>query len=218
MTDHPPEPDETFTADTVTADPAETVTAVPAAPAKRRKGPATALLEWIIVVAVALASALVVQKFIVQQFVVDGHSMDSTLHDGDRVLVNKLSYRLHDPRRGDIVVLQRFEGNRGERDLIKRVVGLPGEQIQIRDCVVYVDGRALQEPYLDDRALDPATCGSPGKAAPGEQLKVGPNEVFVLGDNRGGSGDGRIFGSISDDLLIGRAFVIIWPFGDWSWL
>ena len=188
------------------------------APGKHRKSTAAALLEWLVVVIVALASALVVQRFVVQQFVVDGHSMDSTLHNGDRVLVNKLSYRLHDPRRGDVVVLKRFEGNQGERDLIKRVVGLPGEHVEIRDCVVYIDGRALQEPYLDARALDPATCGSPGRAAPQQNLHVGANEVFVLGDNRGGSGDSRIFGSIGESLLIGRAFVIIWPFGDWHWL
>jgi signal peptidase I len=186
------------------------------APAKRRKTPATAVLEWLVVVGVALLSALVVQRFVVQQFVVDGHSMDTTLHNGDRVLVNKISYHLHDPRRGDVVVLKRFEGNQAERDLIKRVVGLPGETIQIRDCVVYIDGRALQEPYLDDRARDPATCGSPNRAA--QELVIPSHSVFVLGDNRGGSGDSRIFGAIDEDLLIGRAFVVIWPLGDWRWL
>jgi signal peptidase I len=144
--------------------------------------------------------------------------MDETLHNRDRVLVNKLSYRLHDPRRGDVVVLKRFESGQNERDLIKRVIALPGETVQIRDCAVYIDGKPLDEPYLEDRAREPATCGSPGYAAPDKNLKVGDHEVFVLGDNRGGSGDSRLFGSISEDLLIGRAFVIIWPFGDWHWL
>lgn len=194
--------------------------APPGASTKRRKSTATSLLEWLVVVAIALASAMVVQRFVVQQFVVDGHSMDSTLHDGDRVLVNKLSYRLHDPRRGDVVVLKRFEANNDERDLIKRVIGLPGDTVEIRQCVVYIDGRPLDEPYLDDAARDPATCGSPGVAAAGDgaPLVIGDDQVFVLGDNRGGSGDGRMFGPIDEDLLIGRAFVVIWPLGDWGWL
>src|SRR3954453_15669314 len=96
------------------------------------------LLEWLIVIAVAMTSALVVRAFVVQQFAVDGTSMLTTLHDGDRVLVNKLSYRLHDPNRGDVVVLKTIEGV-GERDLIKRVVGLPGETISYENCVLEVD-------------------------------------------------------------------------------
>src|SRR3954470_2818087 len=94
----------------------------PVATPRRKRN---SLLEWVIVIAVAMTSALVVRAFVVQQFAVDGLSMMTTLHDGDRVLVNKLSYRLHDPNRGDVVVLKTIEGV-GERDLIKRVVGLPG--------------------------------------------------------------------------------------------
>ena len=179
---------------------------------KQRKRKGHAYLEWLIVLVVAIGSAQLVNHFVVQQFAVDGRSMDTTLHNGDRVLVNKLSYRLHDPRRGDVVVLKQMNGST-ERDLIKRVIALPGEVIEVKDCVVTIDGKVLNEPYLDPTVVTPANCG-PGYAA----TKVPENEVFVMGDNRPGSGDSRSFGPVSEDLLIGRAFVVIWPFGDWQWL
>jgi signal peptidase I len=138
--------------------------------------------------------------------------MDTTLHDGDRVLVNKLSYRLHDPNRGDVVVLKTIEGA-GERDLIKRVVGLPGETLEYRNCVLYIDGQELIEPYLDPAVVTPTNCG-------GDQPKLTvPNDtVFVMGDNRGGSKDSRDIGPIQYSDLLGRAFVVIWPSRDWRWL
>lgn len=171
------------------------------------------LVEWFIVVAVAILSALLVRTYVVQQFAVEGDSMLSTLHDGDRVLVNRLSYRLHDPRRGDVVVLKRFDSNSSERDLIKRVIGLPGETIEVRSCVVYIDDRPLIEPYLDPIIQQRDGCGA--DQAP---VEVPAESVFVLGDHRGRSSDSRVFGTVADELLIGRAFVIIWPTSDWAWL
>jgi signal peptidase I len=154
-----------------------------------------------------------VRAFVVQQFAVEGESMMSTLHNGDRVLVNRLSYRLHDPRRGDVVVLKRFGDSATERDLIKRVIGLPGETVEFRGCIVYIDGSPLTEPYLDPVIGQRDGCG-------GEQAKltVPKGTVFVMGDHRGRSSDSRAFGPVADDLLIGRAFVIIWPVGHWAWL
>ncbi len=178
--------------------------------APKKKGNAWA--EWIIVIVVAVTAALVVRAFVLQQFAVSGHSMDTTLHDGDRVLVNKLSYRMHDPNRGDVVVLKTIEGA-GERDLIKRVIGLPGETIEYRNCVLYINGRELIEPYLDPTVATPTSCG-------GDQSKltVPENHVFVMGDNRGGSKDSRDIGPVDYQDLLGRAFVIIWPTRDWTWL
>ncbi|MEN9505689.1 MAG: hypothetical protein RI958_1615 [Actinomycetota bacterium] len=178
--------------------------------AKKRVNP---LVEWLVVVAVAILSALLVRTYVVQQFAVDGDSMLSTLHDGDRVLVNRLSYRLHEPRRGDVVVLKRFDSNSSERDLIKRVIGLPGETVEVRSCVVYIDERPLTEPYIDPIIQQRDGCG--GDQTP---VEVPADSVFVLGDHRGRSSDSRVFGAVADDLLIGRAFVIIWPAGDWAWL
>ena len=186
-------------------------TAVANGPAKG-KGKRNPYVEWLVVLVVAISSALLVKAYVMQQFAVDGRSMDTTLHNGDRVLVNKLSYRLHDPRRGDVVVLKQLNGS-AERDLIKRVIALPGETIEVQDCAVTIDGKTLNEPYLDPTVVTPGNCG-PGYPA----TKVPENQVFVMGDNRPGSGDSRSFGPVSEDLLIGRAFVVIWPFGDWSWL
>lgn len=182
----------------------------PPEPVAKKK--ANAWAEWIIVIIVAVTAALMVRAFVLQQFAVSGHSMDTTLHDGDRVLVNKLSYRLHDPNRGDVVVLKTIEGA-GERDLIKRVVALPGETVEYRACVLYIDGRELIEPYLDPTVVTPTSCG-------GDQAKitVPADTVFVLGDNRGGSKDSRDIGPVSYSDLLGRAFVIIWPTKDWAWL
>ena len=173
------------------------------------------LAEWIIVVVVAISSALLVRAYVLQQFAVEGTSMLNTLHPSDRVLVNKLSYRLHDPRRGDVVVLKRIETNSQERDLIKRVVGLPGETIEYHECQLFINGTLVKEPYLDPLVVSPNHCGADQPA-----VKVEPNHVFVMGDNRGGSLDSRdsSVGQISYSNLIGRAFVVMWPFADWQWL
>jgi signal peptidase I len=185
----------------------------PASPDGKRRRAHHALIEWLVVIAVAIGFALLLKSFVVEQFQVDGHSMDTTLHNGDRVLVNKLSYRLHDPNRGDVVVLERLDGPNGERDLIKRVIALPGETIEVRDCQVLIDDRVLTEPYLDPAVVTPGNCGKDQPA-----LVVPDDEVFVMGDNRGGSMDSRDIGPIPESDLIGRAFVIIWPAGDWQWL
>jgi signal peptidase I len=181
-------------------------------PPEPRKKKGNAWTEWIIVIVVAVTAALVVRAFVLQQFAVSGHSMDTTLHNGDRVLVNKLSYRLHHPNRGDVVVLKTIEGA-GERDLIKRVIGLPGETIEYKSCVLYVNGKQLVEPYLDPTVVTPNSCG-------GDQTKltIPAEHVFVMGDNRGGSKDSRDIGPVEYQNLLGRAFVVIWPSRDWKWL
>lgn len=173
------------------------------------------LAEWIIVVVVAISSALLVRAYVLQQFAVEGTSMLNTLHPNDRVLVNKLSYRLHDPRRGDVVVLKRIESNAQERDLIKRVVALPGETIEYHDCQLFINNVLLNEPYLDPQIVSPNRCGADQPA-----VVVEPDHVFVMGDNRGGSLDSRdsSVGQIAYGNLIGRAFVVMWPYADWQWL
>ena len=133
-----------------------------------------------IVIAVALLVAFLVRTFVLAHFVVDGTSMATTLADDDRVFVNKLSYRLHDPNRGDVVVLHQLNGA-SERDLIKRVIALPGETIEIRSCQVLIDGRLLEEPYLDPEVVQPGNCGR--DLAP---VTIPEDHVFVMGDNRPG--------------------------------
>jgi signal peptidase I len=171
-----------------------------------------AMLDWVIVIAVALLVAFLVRTFVLAHFVVDGTSMATTLADDDRVFVNKLSYRLHDPNRGDVVVLHQLTGA-SERDLIKRVIALPGETIEISSCQVLIDGRLLEEPYLDPAVVQPGNCGR--DLAP---VTIPEDHVFVMGDNRPGSQDSRDLGPIPEDELVGRAFVVFWPRDHWQWL
>ena len=187
----------------------------PIAPTPEKSGLSSgtrAFLDWVVVVVVALLVAFLVRTFVLAHFVVEGSSMHSTLETGDRVFVNKLSYRMHDPNRGDVVVLHEVTGA-SERDLIKRVIALPGETIEMSNCEVKVDGRTLHEPYLDPEVVTPDNCG--GETPP---TTIPPDHVFVMGDNRGGSLDSRNLGPIDEDDLVGRAFVVFWPRGHWQWL
>jgi signal peptidase I len=158
----------------------------------------------------ALAVALVVKTFFVQAFFIPSLSMYPTLDEGDRVLVNKLSYKLHDVHRGDLVVFERPPGQPESeiKDLIKRVIGLPGETIEAREGVIFIDGRQLDEPYLIDGVT---TANLPRQEIP-------DGRVFVMGDNRGDSADSRVFGPIDEDTIVGRAFVKVWPLPELSLL
>jgi signal peptidase I len=180
-----------------------------------------AVREWIIVIGVALLIAFVVRGFMLQQFYISGPSMESTMFQNNRVLVNKLSYRLHDIHRGDVVVFDRVTTDGVEvqhDDLIKRVIGLSGDTVSISNCVVSVNGKQVEEPYLNDYDLAQANpddrCRVPEMAA----TTVASGQLFVMGDNRPQSFDSRMFGTVDEDLVVGRAFVIIWPLGSFHWL
>jgi len=182
----------------------------------QRRRFARSFREWGLVVIIAIGAAVLMKVFVVQQFYVSGSSMINTLHNDDRVLVNKLSYKLHDPNRGDVVVLEESQRAAVNRDLIKRVIALPGETIEMdeADCVVKIDGRVLVEPYLDPTVVTPNNCGQ--GIAP---ITIPAHHVFVMGDNRPGSGDSRArLGPVDFDQIVGRAFVVIWPKSDWTWL
>jgi signal peptidase I len=131
---------------------------------------------------------------------VEGSSMEPTLHDGELVVVNRLAYRWSEPVRGDIVVF-RFPLE-PDRRFIKRIIGLPGETVVIRDGQVTVDGVTLLEPYI---AAAPRYSGS---------WQVQPGQVFVLGDNRNNSSDSQTWGPVPVTQLIGKAFLVYWPLPD----
>jgi signal peptidase I len=177
--------------------------------------------EWIVVVGVALGIALLVRGFLLQQFYISGPSMESTMFQDNRVLVNKLSYRLHDIRRGDVVVFDRITTD-GEviqhDDLIKRVIALPGETIEIHECVVSIDGKELPEPYLNDYDVQQVNLEDRCRVPELEPIKVSEDHIFVMGDNRPQSFDSRMFGEIETELVVGRAFGLIWPLSDARWL
>ena len=159
--------------------------------------------EWIILIAASLAVALVVRGFLIQAFYIPSESMVPTLVKNDRVLVNKLSYKLHDVHRGDVVVFKAPPGaaTAQVKDLIKRVVGLPGETIEGRNGSIFINGNPLDEPYLspDVRSRD----------FPPE--KIPPDKIYVLGDNRQDSRDSTFFHAVDEGAIVGRAFVKIWP-------
>ena len=149
----------------------------------------------------AVVIALVINLFLAQATQVLGQSMEPTLHSAQRVVIEKVTYRLlHGPRTGDIVVLKLPD----QSDmLIKRVVGLPGETIEVRNGVVYMEGKRLSEPWtvnLGGSSYGPVT--------------VPPLQVVVLGDNRGASNDSRNFGPIPIDSIVGRAWFCYWPIKD----
>ncbi len=171
--------------------------------------------DSLVIAVFAVGSAFLLRVFVIQQFNVEGQSMLGTLQSGDRVMVNKLSYDMHDPRRGDIVVLKDIKASVEVRDLIKRVVALPGETVEYRDCKLLIDSEPVIEPYLDPLLVGAGHCGESQHL-----VEIEPGHVFVMGDNRNESLDSRTLtiGQIPYDNLIGRAFVVVWPTSDWRWL
>lgn len=186
--------------------------------------------ELPILVLIALVVAVVVKSFLVQAFFIPSASMRDTLIEGDRVMVNKLSYTLGDLSRGDVVVFDApfSDHNDGENlvakvlrnvgeaigmtqpasDFIKRVVALEGETIEISGNVLLIDGNPLVEDYL-----------SPGIVMPDFGPEVIPaGHVFVMGDNRNASQDSRFFGAIPVEDVVGKAFSVVWPPSRWSGL
>jgi len=147
----------------------------------------------------ALLIALLINVFVGQATRVEGQSMEPNLHSEQRLVVEKLSYRFHGPQRFDIVVLKM--PRQGEELLIKRVIGLPGETVEIRDGQVYVDGNLLAEPFTDQST-------HPGR---NDKFTVPPLHIYVMGDNRDRSNDSRSFGSVPIDDVIGRAWLSYWP-------
>ena len=172
------------------------------------------LIEWAVILGVALVGALLIRAVLFQAFFIPSASMDPTLKVHDRILVNKLSYHVHGVHRGDIVVFKRgknfpiSEGN--IKDLVKRVIGLPGETIQSTpEGQVEINGQVLSEKYLP-----PGTQLGP----PIPKTVIPAGHYFVMGDNRSDSQDSRFFGAIPGNLIVGRAFILIWPLSDFRLL
>jgi signal peptidase I len=173
------------------------------------------ILEWVIVLLVALGVAVAVRAFVVQTFYIPSGSMEPTLKLGDRILVDKLSYHLHGVGRGDIVVFATPPLEPpipGVQDLVKRVIGLPGETISFVYGQVRINGKPLHEPWLPRGTVTTYTTPQiPGCSPAAQGCKIPRNEYFVMGDNRGDSQDSRYFGPIPSSLIVGRVFLRIYP-------
>ena len=160
-------------------------------------------LEWGAVIIGALIAALLIKTFLFQAFFIPSGSMQQTLQIDDRVLVNKIAYDYGDMSRGDVVVLHRppTAPVSDVDEFIKRIIGLPGDTLEAIDGIVYVNGEPIDEPYID--------AGDITERLP---LTVVPEgHIFVMGDNRNNSSDSRFFGPVDQNLVVGKAFLIVWP-------
>jgi signal peptidase I len=172
--------------------------------------------EAIIVVVVAVLVAVLLRAFVVQTFFIPSGSMEPTLQIGDRILVNKLSYHLHGVDRGDIVVFSRPPtencGGPEVNDLVKRVIGLPGDVISVSSGYVYIDGKRLNESWLPTSEQGVTVAGPPGNSSNlAHAYRIPADNYFVMGDNRTDSCDSRYWGPISRSLIVGKVEVRVWP-------
>lgn len=169
------------------------------------------LLNTAIYLLCVLGAVWLVITFVGQRTEVEGASMENTLHNGDNLIVDKLSYRFHDPERFDIIVFPfQFQDN---TYYIKRIIGLPGETVQIMDDgSIYINGEKLEENYGME-VIKPETIG---RAA--EPIELGDDEYFVMGDNRNNSSDSRtdMVGNIKRENIIGKVWLRIWPVSDFG--
>ncbi len=162
--------------------------------------------EWVEPIIIAVVLALIIRTFIVQAFKIPTGSMRPTLIEGDRILVNKFIYKFREPKRGEVIVFISPEDKK--KDFIKRLVGLPGESVQIANGIVLINNNPLEENSL----LKKYYYYNRGEfGAEGQALKVPDNAYFVLGDNSGSSRDSRYWGFMPKKYLLGKAFLIYWP-------
>jgi signal peptidase I len=178
-------------------------------PGRPRPSAKRRTIEWIAIVAIAVVFALLLRVFVVQTFFIPSGSMIPTLQVGDRIVVNKLAYRLHGVGRGDIIVFQAPPEvakacQTNDKDLVKRVIGLPNETISDRGGTVYINNKPLAEPWLPKN--DPMTY-----TAAFAPVHIGPHSYFVMGDNRTDSCDSRFWGTVNRSLIIGKVDMRIWP-------
>jgi signal peptidase I len=158
-------------------------------------------------IAITLVLAIVIFLLLqatVQSFVIDGSSMQPNFQDGERLIVNKLVYKLRQPERGEVIVFH--PPNNQQADYIKRVIALPSETVAVKDGVVYINDRPLDEPYQLN--------GSPQYTFP--ELRVPSNEYFVLGDNRNNSNDSHNGWTVPRKNIMGKAWLLIWPSSEWG--
>jgi signal peptidase I len=185
-----------------------------------RRGSRRGLIEWVVIIALALLAAFVIKTWVLQAFVIPSGSMEPAIKPHDRVLVNKLAYDFHPVHRGDIIVFRKPPADTQPgniNDLIKRVIGLPGETLQSGPHgEILVNGKPIRQPWIAPsvlRAPQPTICDPSLSRVDcvGNVLHLPKGEYYVLGDNRTNSDDSRYWGPVPARLIIGQAFLRIWP-------
>lgn len=166
------------------------------------------IIGTVLYVAAVMCVIMLFIQFVAQRTCVDGSSMNDTLQDGDNLMVDKLSYRFTEPERYDIIVFP-YE-HKANTYYIKRIIGMPGETVQVKDGMVYIDGKVQVEPYGKEYMEYAGIAGEP--------IKLGRDEYFVLGDNRNNSSDSRdpSVGNVKRDKIVGKAFIRIWPLSEFG--
>lgn len=171
---------------------------------KGKKSTGREILEWILVIVVAVAAALLIRTFIFEPVRVEGNSMLNTLHNDEYMIVTKYQYLFNDPQRYDVVICH-YPG-RGNTNFVKRIVGIPGDTVAMHDGVLYVNGEAVDEPYIDYVANYEM-----------DAVLVESGHYFVLGDNRSSSNDSHApgVGQLTRDQIVGKVRLVAWPFNAW---
>ncbi len=162
------------------------------------------MISWMVYLVLICAAVYLLVHFVGERTQVRGESMYPALNDGDNLIVDKISYRFSDPKRFDVIVFPfRYQE---DTYYIKRIIGLPGETVQIFDGDIYINGRVLKEPFGSDKIKNGGLAS--------ETITLGQNEYFVLGDNRNDSADSRepSVGNINREDIVGKAWLRIWPF------
>jgi len=173
------------------------------------------VIEWAVILIAVLLCTVLLRTYVIQSFYIPSASMEPTLQVGDRIMVNKLSYHVHGVHRGDIVVFKRPPLELQDfPDLVKRVIGLPGEAVSTQNGHVYINGKPLSEPWLPPGPTSRTGALSdnqhPQFNMPGP-VTVPSGEYFVMGYNRTDSEDSRYFGPIPQSLIVGRSVAVVWP-------
>ncbi|MBA2174367.1 signal peptidase I [Halobacillus locisalis] len=161
-------------------------------------------LEWIKAIAIAIALAFILRTFFFATSIVEGASMDPTLENGERVMFNKIIYYIDEPEHGDIVIIER-----PVKSYVKRIIGQPGDTIEIRNHTLFINGEEQNQDYLDNGATESTRDFGP--------VEVPEGKYFVMGDNRSISKDSRNgLGFIEENEIIGRTELVIYPFTEWG--
>lgn len=174
---------------------------------KQQQGKARkkAVWGWVLAIVIAVAAAFLIRAFLFEIIMVDGPSMQPTLHTDERLAVEKVTRYGGLPQRGEIIIVHYPDGT--NRNYVKRVIALPGETVEVRDSIVYIDGQPLEEEYVSEEPYQDMAA-----------VTVPENSVFVMGDNRANSMDSRMVGAIPKEQIVGHAMAVIFPFDEWRGL